>query len=76
MVDKFKVKGQKLTFVFGNEKTLNHFKSWLCEQGEQEYWDWMEYREQEEKGNITALEFDYHTGTNHVRTKCGRLNRK
>ena len=45
---------------FDNAKIAEHFASWLCESGEQQYWDWMEYREQEESGDITATSFHYH----------------
>lgn len=67
--------GDKLIFTFSSQEAANHFKSWLCEMGEQQYWDWMTYREQEEEvGDITALEFDYHTGTDEVPALCGRLD--
>lgn len=49
-----------LKIEFASQKALEHFASWLCESGEQEYWQWMETRESEEDGNITATEFDYH----------------
>lgn len=45
---------------FANRKAALHFAHWLCGSGEQQYWMWMEYREQEEKGNITATGFHYH----------------
>lgn len=51
----------KLTIEFDNVETADHFATWLCEQGEQDYWAWMEQREQEETGDITAM-FDYHKG--------------
>jgi hypothetical protein len=50
----------KLTFEFDNQETLNHFKLWLCESGEQQYWNWMEVREEKEDGDITAVGFRYH----------------
>jgi len=50
----------KLTIEFDNQEALKHFTLWLCESGEQAYWDWMEYREQEEEGDITAVDFHYH----------------
>lgn len=70
---------KKVVIEFENEKAAEHFALWLCGSGEQHYWDWMEYREDEDEGPITALHFDYHTpnggefGTTIV-TKCGRLN--
>ncbi|CAB4196891.1 hypothetical protein UFOVP1290_411 [uncultured Caudovirales phage] len=73
----------KLEILFDSEDAKQHFISWLCGQGEQYYWDWMECREQEEDGDITAIDFDYHGGTQNgkefgkhtVIAKCGRLKR-
>jgi hypothetical protein len=53
-------KKKEITIRFDNEKAAHHFAIWLCESGEQEYWEWMRYREEEEDGNITAVSFDYH----------------
>jgi hypothetical protein len=48
--------------------------SWLSGQGEQDYWLWMEYREQKEPdGDITALDFK-HTGKLTYKAVCGRIN--
>lgn len=70
----FKVKGTKLIFDFENEEALNHFKLWMCGSGEQGYWDWMEYREEEEEtGDITGLSFDYWNGKV-IKIKCGRMD--
>jgi len=55
-----KPKETVLQIKFANEAAAAHFALWLCEGGEQDYWDWMEYREREEEGDITAIEFDYH----------------
>jgi hypothetical protein len=50
-----------ITIEFDNRRAAHHFAAWLCGSGEQEYWQWQEYREQDEdKGNITAVEFHYH----------------
>lgn len=49
-----------ITIKFDNKEAAMHFASWLCESGEQSYWDWQEIRESEEDGDITAIEFDYH----------------
>lgn len=75
----------KLVIEFDNEEALKAFGGWLCGSGEQQYWDWMEFREAEEDGPITAVSFHYHTpGTkgdihsfladNTIRTTCGRLS--
>jgi hypothetical protein len=61
-----------LKIEFSNKMALEHFKSWLCEQGEQNYWVWQECREQEEDGDITAIRFDY-SGEDTIKTICGRL---
>lgn len=49
-----------LIIKFPNQEAMEHFAAWLCESGEQQYWEWMEYREQEEDGDITATHFHYH----------------
>ncbi len=49
-----------LQIEFANDAAAEHFATWLCEQGEQDYFLWMEYREQEEDGDITVTRFHYH----------------
>jgi hypothetical protein len=73
--DTFAPPGKRLVFTFGSQAAAEHFKSWLCGSGEQHYWNWMEHREGEEDGAITALSFNYHTGTETITTKCGRMDR-
>lgn len=68
--------GETLHIQFGSEEAARHFKSWLCEQGEQQYWEWMECREYEmEDGEdpITALEFDYWQPDGRIPVKLGRI---
>lgn len=63
MSNKKKVTKSKETTIqikFANKKAAHNFASWLCEMGEQDYWEWMKYREEEEKGDITAVIFGYH----------------
>ena len=62
----------ELVFKFANADAARHFKLWLCESGEQSYWDWMTEREQEEEGDITATSFDYHTDDNTIGTTTSR----
>lgn len=50
----------RLTFEFDNEEAARHFALWLCEAGEQDYWEWMKHREGEESGVVTATQFHYH----------------
>jgi hypothetical protein len=70
-------KTQVVSISFDNPEAANHFLTWLCEQGEQDYWLWMEYREQEEKsGNITATSFDYNFSELSANTTCSRLDGK
>lgn len=45
---------------FANEEAAHYFAEWLCGAGEQDYWQYMEYRENEEEGDITAVSFHYH----------------
>lgn len=68
--------GPTLHIEFDSEEAAGHFKSWLCESGEQAYWQWMECREQEigdEDDPITALEFDYWLPDGRITTKLGRI---
>lgn len=81
---------KKTTIIieFDNKKAAHHFAVWLCESGEQDYWQWMECREEdEESGNITAVSFEYKTKAkndperygefmcdNTIRTVAGRLD--
>ena len=64
-----------LRIEFDNpEAALLHFKSWLCGSGEQSYWTWMECREDEEDGPITAKRFNYHKDGPLIEAECGRLD--
>lgn len=69
--DKFDTKSNRLVFEFDSPEAANHFKHWLCGAGEQDYWNWMEYREEEEDGDITGRDFDYWNGEL-IKVKCGR----
>jgi len=68
--------------IFDNVNAADHYLHWLCGQGEQDYWLWMEYREQEEDGDITATRFDYFNGTKTfakdltILARCSRLDKK
>lgn len=55
-----KSKETTIKIKFANEVAAKHFASWLCNSGEQEYWNAMEYREEDEEGDITATSFHYH----------------
>lgn len=67
---------KNVTISFDNEAAAKHFASWLCGQGEQDYWIWMEERERKEKGDITAVSFDYDFDKLEVTTRTGRLDKK
>ncbi|HXV26986.1 MAG TPA: hypothetical protein VD862_03130 [Candidatus Paceibacterota bacterium] len=69
--------GSDVTIAFDNPDAARHFLSWLCEIGEQDYWNWMELREQEEsEGAITAKRFIYPPSMRGiVIAPCGRLDR-
>ena len=69
---KNKIKPSIVSINFANKKAADHFIIWLCEQGEQDYWNWMNYREEKEDGDITAVRFDYDFKTLEVVTKLGR----
>ena len=46
-----------LTIEFPNQESATAFASWLCNSGEQSYWEWMEYRNEE---NAKSVIFHYH----------------
>jgi hypothetical protein len=54
---------------FDNPEAAKHFTLWLCEQGEQDYWEWMRCREENESGNITATSFHYHGKEDETKAK-------
>lgn len=47
-----------LVIMFHSKRARELFARWMCRSGEQQYWEWMEYRETEESGDITVA-FDY-----------------
>lgn len=64
---------------FADAVAADHFLSWLCGAGEQDYWEWMRCREEDESGPITAVVFDYHKPNGgkfgpQVTTTCARLD--
>lgn len=68
---------------FDNEVAARHFLRWLCGQGEQDYWMWMEGIEETEKGDITATRFDYFPGPGkgfapdlEIKAHCSRLDKE
>lgn len=72
----YKDERNSIKIFFDNEKAAKHFIKWLSEQGEQDYWTWMECREQEETGNITATEFKYRLKDLAIDADCSRLDKK
>lgn len=73
-----KDKSTELKIEFANKEAAAHFMSWLCESGEQQYWNWMECREDdqlpEDDGiDITAIDFDYDLKKHTIKTTLGRL---
>ena len=59
---------------FDNKEAAENFRDWLDGQGEQDYWTWMEERENEDEGNITATNFKYNRNDLEINTECGRLS--
>ena len=49
-----------LKIEFDNETVFENFCSWLCNHGEDDYWDWMSECELNEEGDITVIDFRYH----------------
>ena len=71
----FDPKSKTLSFQFDNERAALNFKNWLHEQGEQHYWAWMQEAESWEAGNITGLQFNYHSSAT-IKVDCGRLDKQ
>lgn len=74
----FAVNDRSVTFHFQNPLAAYLFKTWMCEMGEQDYWQWMEYRERNcsweyPRYNVTGTRFDYWKGDT-VFAECGRLD--
>jgi len=66
-------KATTVSISFGSEEAAKHFMHWLCGSGEQEYWQWMEAREDEEKGDITAVTLNYDFKKHKITTELGRV---
>lgn len=64
-----------IKIFFNNHKAVQHFMSWLDNQGEQDYWMWMEEREQKEGGNITAVRFEYDHKMLAIFAHCSRIDK-
>lgn len=63
----YKVTSNELTIRFDNPSMAAHFMTWLCEMGEQDYWQWMEgveCKEPPESEPITAALFEYEPDNN------------
>lgn len=63
----FKQTNKTLTIEFDTIKQAQHFKSWLFEVGEQDYYRWMECRlKQYEAVDDDVVIFDFHSGKNMI----------
>ena len=49
---------QDITITFPNDVTAAEFLVWLSESGEQDMWEWFEYRQQEGK-DVRNIDFRY-----------------
>ena len=68
-------KSYDVSISFSNKKAAKGFMEWLCDIGEQDYWESQKYREEDEDTkDITALIFDYNFNKLTVKTECGRLD--
>ena len=59
---------------FDNVRAAEHFMDWMDDAGEQDYWGWMEFREQKEKGDITLTTITYNYSALTIEGKTGRLD--
>jgi predicted 3-demethylubiquinone-9 3-methyltransferase (glyoxalase superfamily) len=63
---------ENLLFQFDSPEAADHFWRWFQESGEQQYWEYMSYREADEEGDITGLEFRKEKN-GAIKVKCGRF---
>jgi hypothetical protein len=61
---------KKVTFEFETDDQAEEFVTWLCEQGEQDYWLWMEATQERQEYMVA---FDYHTSA--FKGNSGKLNK-
>lgn len=61
-IDEFTMTSNELTIKFETVEQANNFKSWLCNQGEQDYWLQAEY--DIDGDEHYADHFDYHSEHN------------
>jgi len=47
-----------LTISFPTQASLTEFATWLCEQGEQDYWTWMD---EQDRAKTKTVDFEYHS---------------
>ena len=57
----------QVTIKFKTKAAAKHFVAWLDGQGEQDYWTWMECREQEEPGQDIKANFTYPNGEKYLK---------
>lgn len=57
-----------------NKVAIEQFLVWMSESGEQQYWDWMTYREDELDGPITISSFEYDFENGEI--KAGPIGRQ
>jgi hypothetical protein len=67
-----------VTINFDSPHAAKHFASWLSGQGEQDYWIWMEEREQETSDVITARRFDFDWKSDNpvITAPCERMDKE
>ncbi len=58
----------EIRFVFPTPAHAENFKDWLCNQGEQDFWEVKEFREGEER-KLFNIDFNYHHAPNTVMSK-------
>ena len=46
-----------LTIEFPSQEAATEFANWLCEQGEQNYWDWMDNCDESKKNTVNFIYF-------------------
>ena len=62
--DNFKVDSPVLVLTFdGNVEIAQIFKDWLDGAGEQDFWNWLEYRREDGDTKVKHVSIDYSKGS-------------
>jgi hypothetical protein len=59
LIDLIESKSVELVIKFPNQEALKEFAVWLCESGEQQYWEWFDYNDETKSVAHLKVDFNY-----------------